>query len=85
MKCQPVLRSGLQRVRIASRDQADTTRTSDCRAAAAGSGMQQPLHLPRHGLTVFNQRHIGAHQRLHMLADERVTRAARYQRVYLPG
>lgn len=85
MECQPVLRSGLQRVHIAGRDQGDATRASDCRAGAARSGAQQQRRLPRHGFACFNQHHIVAHQRLQVLADERVMRAAKYQRVYLPG
>ena len=80
-----MLRSSLQGLRIAGRDQADTTWASYCRAGAASSGMQQPLRLPRHGFSVFNQCHVGAHQRLQMLADERVVRASQHQRVDLPG
>ena len=48
-------------------------------------GLQQALRLPRHSVTVFDQCHVGAHQRLQMLADERVVRGAEYQRVDLPG
>ena len=78
-------RSCLEEARIARRDQADTSPASDCRGDAARSSVKQPLRLPRHGLAVFNQRHVEAHQRLQMLAHERVVRAAQHQCVDLPG
>ena len=65
-------RSFLEGMSIAGRDQADATSASYCRAGAASNGVQHSLRLPRHGFSVFNQRHVGAHQRLQMVADERV-------------
>ena len=65
--------------------QTDAAPASYCQADAAGSGMQQPLRLPRRSLAVFNQRHIRAHQLLQIPANEWVVRASQHQRVDLPG